>query len=130
MVKILWLKWEVGPGLCLLGVPLPSSSWNSHRESFLGALGIKEAQLEYLWLLDKVQALSTEPKTLPVPPVSLPGFTTGALIMAWPSRLSPGRPSIKSPAKCFLLQEASGCLSLPIAPRFLPGCRGQANARP
>lgn len=123
MVKILWLKQEVGPGLCLLAFPLPASSCHSPCESFLRALGIKEAQLECLRPLDKVQALSIEPKALlcyqcpalaSLQVLSSCIRQTAISTLAWPGRLSPGRPSTKSPAKCFLLQEA---LWLPQSPK-------------
>lgn len=52
--------------------PSPHFQRQSHFENSLRALGITEAQFEYLWILNKVQALSTEPKLLP--PVALPGL--------------------------------------------------------
>ena len=72
---------EMGVGLSLLGFPLAISSCSSPCEN---PWGLKKSSLNISVQTSptpsKVQALSIEPKVLPVLPVSLPGLTMAALI--------------------------------------------------
>lgn len=102
-------------------------------------LRLKETQLEYLWPLGKVQALSIEAKPLPSPPVSLPGFTLAVLIMyqQQPSLPGPG-PGVSHledssqnlQSNVSSSRKPSDCLRPKDAPCSLPSFRDHVNAGP